>query len=212
MKTKAGFAIVTAPTQGSLGAITPTGPQTATVLYTPNADANGSDSFTYTVNDSQVTSAAATVALTITPVNDAPSFSAGANQVINEDAPAQSVNAWASAILAGPANESGQVLDFIVSNDNNALFSTQPAISATGVLTYTAAADANGVATVTVSLHDNAGTANGGIDTSAAQTFSITVNSVNDAPSSPRARIKPCSKARPRRSSIRGHGHSAGPP
>ena len=178
-----GFAIVTAPTQGSLGAITPTGPQSATVLYTPNADANGSDSFTFTVNDGQATSAAANVALTITPVNDVPSFNAGANQLINEDAPAQSVTAWASAILAGPANEAGQALDFIVSNDNNALFSAPPVISASGVLTYTAAANANGVATVTVSLHDNGGTANGGIDTSAAQTFIITVNSVNDAPS-----------------------------
>ncbi|MFZ1621920.1 tandem-95 repeat protein [Dokdonella sp.] len=177
------FAIVTAPTQGSLGAITPTGPQSATVLYTPNADANGSDSFTFSVNDGQATSAAANVAVTITPVNDVPSFNAGANQVINEDAPAQSVTAWASAILAGPANEAGQALDFIVSNDNNALFSVAPVISATGALTYTAAANANGVANVTVSLHDNGGTANGGIDTSAAQTFTITVNSVNDAPS-----------------------------
>ncbi len=153
------------------------------MLYTPNADANGSDSFTFSVNDGQATSAAANVAVTITPVNDVPSFNAGANQVINEDAPAQSVTAWASAILAGPANEAGQALDFIVSNDNNALFSAAPAISATGVLTYTAAANANGVANVTVSLHDNGGTANGGIDTSAAQTFTITVNSVNDAPS-----------------------------
>ena len=49
-----------------------------------------------------------------------------------EDAGAQSVNGWATAISAGPANESAQVLDFIVSNDNNALFSAQPAISASG--------------------------------------------------------------------------------
>ncbi len=32
-------------------------------------------------------------------------------------------------------------------------------------------------------LHDNGGTANGGVDTSAAQTFTITVTAVNDAPS-----------------------------
>ena len=32
-------------------------------------------------------------------------------------------------------------------------------------------------------LHDNGGTANGGVDTSATQTFTITVTAVNDAPS-----------------------------
>ena len=177
------FAIVNPPTKGSLGPVMLIGPQSATVQYTPNADANGSDSFTFTVNDGQATSAAATIALTITAVNDAPSFTGGANQTVNEDAPAQTISGWATAISAGPANESTQVLDFIVSNDNNALFSAQPSISAAGVLSFTPAADANGVATVTVSLHDNGGTANGGVDTSAAQTFTITVNSVNDAPS-----------------------------
>jgi hypothetical protein len=75
------------------------------------------------------------------------------------------------------------VLDFQVTNDNNALFATQPAVSPTGVLTYTPAANAFGSATVTVRLHDNGGTADGGVDLSAAQTFTITVNSVNDAPS-----------------------------
>ena len=35
---------------------------------------------------------------------------------------------------------------------------------------------------MTVRIHDNGGTANGGIDTSAAQTFTITVTAVNDAP------------------------------
>ena len=38
-------------------------------------------------------------------------------------------------------------------------------------------------ATITVTLADNGGTANGGVDTSAPQTFTITVTAVNDAPS-----------------------------
>jgi hypothetical protein len=58
-----------------------------------------------------------------------------------------------------------------------------PAIDATtGTLTYTPAANANGSATVTVTLFDDGGTANGGSDTSAPQTFTITVNPVNDRP------------------------------
>jgi hypothetical protein len=42
---------------------------------------------------------------------------------------------------------------------------------------------------VTVTLADNGGTSNGGIDTSAPQTFSITVTAVNDAPSMQRSRL-----------------------
>src|SRR6185295_16015864 len=90
---------------------------------------------------------------------------------------------WATAISAGPSNESGQALDFIVSNNNNPLFAVQPSIAANGTLTYTLAANANGTATVTIAIHDNGGTANGGVDTSASQTFTITVTSVNDVPS-----------------------------
>ena len=62
-------------------------------------------------------------------------------------------------------------------------FSSQPAISSAGTLSYTPAANANGSATVSVQLHDNGGIANGGVDTSGTQTFTITVTPVNDAPS-----------------------------
>ena len=72
-------------------------------------------------------------------------------------------------------DESGQTVQFLVSNDNAALFSVAPSIAANGTLTYTAAANANGVATVSVRLQDSGGTANGGQDTSAVQTFTITV-------------------------------------
>lgn len=43
------------------------------------------------------------------------------------------------------------------------------------VLTYTPAHDASGKAAVTVRLHDNGGTVNGGIDLSPVQTFTITI-------------------------------------
>ena len=111
-----------------------------------------------------------------------PSFTKGANQTVNEDAGAQTVNGWATGISAGPTDESGQSLAFQVSNNNNGLFAVQPTISATGDLTYTPADDANDSATVTVSLQDDGGTPNGGVDTSASQTFIITCNAVNDAP------------------------------
>ena len=115
--------------------------------------------------------------------NVAPSFTIGANQTVAEDAGAQTVTAWATNISPGPPSESGQLVDFIVSNDNNTLFSVQPTISVDGTLTYTPIADAFGMASVVVQLHDDGGTFNGGFDISAPQTFLIEVTPVNDAPS-----------------------------
>ncbi|NEU06746.1 tandem-95 repeat protein, partial [Flavihumibacter sp. R14] len=40
--------------------------------YTPNANFNGTDSFTYKVSDGSLESNTATVTITVTPVNDAP--------------------------------------------------------------------------------------------------------------------------------------------
>jgi len=111
------------------------------------------------------------VNVTISAVNDAPSFTKGADQTVANTAGAQTVANWATAISAGAPDESGQTLNFIVSNGNNSLFSTQPAIAVNGTLTYTPATGATGSATVTVQLHDNGG----GTDTSAAQTFTINV-------------------------------------
>ena len=45
---------------------------TADVVYTPDADYNGPDSFTFTANDGIANSAPATVSITVDPVNDAP--------------------------------------------------------------------------------------------------------------------------------------------
>ncbi len=160
------------------------------LTYTPAANANGSTTVTVSISDNGGTlrggvntSATQTFTITVNAVNDVPSFTKGANQAVNEDATAQTVAGWATALSKGPTDEAGQTLSFNVSNDNNSLFSTQPAISSAGQLTYTPAANANGAATVTVSISDNGGTALGGVNTSANQTFTITVNAVNDVPS-----------------------------
>jgi len=167
-------------------AISPDG----TLRYTPAANAHGAATVSVTLKDDGGTanggvdtSAAQTFAITVNAVNDAPSFTKGLDQTVNEDSGAQTVTGWATAIGAGPANESGQASAFQVINDNNGLFAAQPTISPDGTLRYTPAANAHGVASVSVTLKDDGGTANGGVDTSAAQTFVITVNEVNDAPS-----------------------------
>jgi hypothetical protein len=163
----------------------------ANVVFTPAANFYGTAGFSYTIQDNGTTnggsdpktSAPGDVRITVTPINDAPFFTKGANQTVDEDAVAQTISGWATGISAGAPNESAQTLTFTVTNDNTALFSAQPAVTSNGVLTYTAAPNANGVATITVTLTDNGGTDNGGQNSSAPQTFVITVNPVNDAPS-----------------------------
>ncbi len=167
---------------------------TGTLTYTPRADANGVANVTVVLRDNGNTSngginVSDPVVLTITidPVNDAPSFTKGVNQAINEDAAAVTVNNWATNIRSGPttilANESTQSVNFLVSTSNDSLFSVAPTIDPTGTLTYTAAPDAFGTAVVSVSLQDDGGTDNGGVDVSPVQLFTIVVRSVNDAPS-----------------------------
>src|SRR6266436_3039057 len=157
--------------------------------YTPAANANGSAVVTLalhddggTANGGRDTSAAQAFLIVILAVNDAPTFLAGPDQTVLEDAGLQTVTGWATAISAGPADEASQHLNFVVSNDHPELFASQPSVAVDGTLSYTPAANANGSAVVTLALHDDGGTANGGSDTSAAQAFLIVILALNDAP------------------------------
>ncbi|NNF88739.1 MAG: tandem-95 repeat protein [Acidimicrobiia bacterium] len=173
----ASLSIDTAPASGT--AVVVAGP---TIDYTPAPDYFGPDGFVYEVCDTSGACSAQTVAVTLTPVNDAPSFTVGPDQTVLEDAGGQTVDPHPTAISPGPANESGQSTGFTVTNDNAALFKTAPTLSDSGRLQYEAWDDVSGSATVTVSITDDGGTADGGVDTSADQTFTITVTGVNDQP------------------------------
>src|SRR6185369_9464144 len=71
--------------------------------------------------------------ITVNAVNDAPSFTKGADQAVNNNAGAQTVAGWATAISPGAANESGQTLTFqVINNSNPTLFSAGVAVSSTG--------------------------------------------------------------------------------
>lgn len=161
-------------------------------VYTPLLNANGVAvaSFDFQVQDDGGTANGGvnldptpnTLTLTVLPVNDRPSFTRGADQTANEDDAPQTVNNWATNLNAGPADEAAQNLTFMLTTDNDALFATLPTVASDGTLRYTVAPNASGVATVQVVLRDDGGVANGGLDTSTAQFFTITVNGVNDAP------------------------------
>src|SRR5215218_4115786 len=135
--------------------------------FTPAANFNGTVDIGYTLADrgdpdncsganppcaAAEISAQKSVSVTVEAVNDAPSFTKGPDQSTDEDSGAQSITDWASAISAGPADESGQTLDFQLTNDNNNLFAAggEPSVAPDGTLTYTPAADKNGSATVKI--------------------------------------------------------------
>ena len=86
------YDLVTGPTRGTLTGTPPNLTYQPAASY-PAVNFNGADSFTFTVRDASLTSALATVSITVTPLNDAP------------QATAQSVNA--SVNVANPITLSG---------------------------------------------------------------------------------------------------------
>jgi uncharacterized delta-60 repeat protein/uncharacterized repeat protein (TIGR01451 family) len=155
----------------SMGALTLSAD--GTFMYAPSADAYGIDTFSYEATDGLAVGALATVSITILPVNDAPSFSKGPDQRVARPASPQTVPAWATHITPGPVNESDQHVTFDVATDAPTLFAVPPVVAADGTLTYTLASGFTGTANVTVTMRDDGGRANGGVDASAPQMFTI---------------------------------------
>ena len=156
--------------------------------FRPAPNANGGGTFAFTVTDDGNTNGSAdprsiaeSLAITVTPVNDAPGLTLAGNVGVAEDAGAQTRPGFAVG-SPGPADESGQTLAYTVTNDNAALFAVAPAIAPDGTLTFTPAANASGMATVSVLLRDSGGTTNGGVEASPVLTFALTVTPVNDPP------------------------------
>jgi hypothetical protein len=167
-------AVLVSPPASGMLALNPDG----SLSFTPADDVAGPVTFTYRANDTKAggDGNVATVTLDIAGVNDAPHFVKGADQAAPSVGGAQTVGAWATGIAAGPASEAAQSLTFVIDgNDNPGLFLAAPAVSPNGTLTYTPRPAARGVATITLRLVDSGGTANGGVDSSPAETFTIGV-------------------------------------
>ena len=156
----------------------------ANLFFAPAPNASGTATISVFAKDNggilfggKDTSATQTFTITISLINQAPSFQIPNPLAVGgENAGAVSIPKFATQISAGPPNESGQLLNFIIlSNSAPSLFSVAPSLSASGNLTFAPAPNVHGAAVVTVALHDNGGTTNGGMDTSAPQTFVIEV-------------------------------------
>jgi len=144
--------------------------------YTPDPDFFGSDSFVYEICDTDSACDTATVDITVNPVNDPPTFAAGADP----DFPAgtsgpQSIANWPENINLGP-NETQQADSYavITTSDPDSILAGSAAISTGGELTFSLTG-ASGTAQFEATLTDDGGTANGGDDTSSPVAFSITV-------------------------------------
>jgi hypothetical protein len=119
--------------------------------------------------------------ITITDVNEMPSFVKGADQLLPYNtSSAQTATGWATAIADGDSTVTQTLTFNISSNSNPDIFTTAPSIdSSTGTLTYTPNGTA-GTATIGVTLTDD-GSINGNAAlTTLEQTFTITVEPVPD--------------------------------
>jgi ELWxxDGT repeat protein len=126
--------------------------------------------------------ATGTVLVTLRGANAQPSFTKGSDLIIPAGSGAQSINSWATGITAGPPEEAGQLLTFVVTASDTELFEILPSIDASGGLTFAPADGKIGVATVTVVLKDDGGSADGGLDASPAQIFTITISAPIPSP------------------------------
>ena len=157
--------------------------------YTPTADFNGTDTFTYKANDGDLDSNVTTVTITVNSINDAPTIATNTGTTVLEGATGTAITT--AMLNEGDIDDSGAGLTYTITNvtGNGTMYLagfgalalndtfTQADIDA-GDVTY----DHNGGETTSDAFSFSL--ADGGEDgsTPATGTFNFTVTPVNDAP------------------------------
>ncbi len=136
--------------------------------YNPDADFNGTDSFTYRASDPNGGIAFGTVTITVNAVNDPP-FADDDSYTTDEDTP---LTIPAPGVLGNDSDIETVLLIAALVGD---VSSGTLTLNANGGFTYTPNADFNGSDSFTYEAFD-------GTDYSNTATVTITVNAVNDAP------------------------------
>jgi len=153
------YSITTPPAHGTLSGTAPN------LTYTPAPYYNGSDSFTFKANDGQADSAAATVSITVTPVNYPP--------VAVDDAAATTQGVPVDvAVLANDSDPDGDPLSVTAATAGS--YGTTR-INADGTVTYTPETGFAGTDAFTYTITDG----RGGFDTA---TVIVTVRAANHPP------------------------------
>jgi len=136
-----------------------------TLTYTPNANFNGTDNFSYTVSDGKVSSDLGSAFITVTPVNDAPTAS-NPTLSVNEDNLLQILPSQLGNDVDGDALN----INIITPPSNGTLIQ-----NADGSITYQPGQDFNGTDSFSYTVND-------GTTDSAVGIANIVVNPINDAP------------------------------
>ncbi|WP_197040323.1 Ig-like domain-containing protein, partial [Mycobacterium sp. URHB0044] len=158
-------AVMTGPSHGAL-VLNPDGSFT----YTPVANYNGPDSFTYTATDGTATSPAATVTITITAVNDTPVAVDDSGYTVAEDG-TLSIGSGAGVLVNDTDVENSSLTATLVTDPTHGAL----VLNTDGSFTYTPVANYNGSDSFTYTASDGQATSTPAIVT-------ITVTAVNDTP------------------------------
>ena len=164
----------TAPANGTVSVNdngSPDDPTDDTIDYTPNADFNGSDSFSYIITDANGDTSEATVNVTVDAVDDTPT-AVDDELTVEEDSVAGIANQIDVSTNDAIGGDGGDGEDFVL---NSAPSNGTVTELSDGVFEYIPNADFNGTDSFTYDIED----VDGDIATA---TVNITVNSVNDLP------------------------------
>ncbi len=142
--------VAVSPTSANGGTVSLSG---TSVVYTPALNFNGTDTFTYTVRDdgSPTAEAVATVTMTVTAVNDAPTAGADTSGTSKGLAVTISPTTLLANDSPGPANESGQTLS--ITAVSNAVNGSVALVG--GQIVFTPAPNFSGPASFQYTVTDN---------------------------------------------------------
>ena len=162
------FRIVRQPGHGLLNTFTSTGPASTAVTFAPDADFNGSDSFTFRVSDGQLESVEASVLITVLPVADSPV--ATAVTVVGEEDSSITI-----ALFGTDADGDSLAISIIGAAEHGSLSNLTPTGPTSATVVYTPSSDYHGPDGFTFEVADDS-------QRNGTSVVGITVTPVNDAP------------------------------
>jgi len=155
------YSVLTSPSQGTLSGTVPN------LTYSPKRNFSGKDSLTFKVNDGKVDSTAATVSISVMPVNDTPTANDDTAKA-QEDAPLVTID-----VMANDTDlDHGRLTIIDATQGSNGSVT----INSDGTLAYMPNRNFCGTDTFTYTISDG----NGG---TASAIVTVTIEAVNDAPS-----------------------------